>query len=314
MLRYVLNRLLVAIPLLIGLVVISFLYVHVLPGDPVGAMLGVNRTPELEAQLREKFGLDQPLVVQFWNWVTGLLRGDFGLSFRSQQPVSELIAGRLPAALQLGVASFVIMLLVGIGLGTAAGLRPGGALDRVITSVTLVGLSIPTFALGVALIVVGSIITGWLPSSGYVPFAESPVDNIRSLILPALTLGVISAPPLVRLTRQIVIETSNNEFVRYARSRGLSRRTIVNRYVLRNSWPQLISIVGLSFGLLLGGSIIAEQLFAWPGTGQLLFSAVEERDYAMIQAAVLLYGGLFIALNLLTEVLQGVLDPRIRLK
>lgn len=312
MLRYAAGRLLAAVPLLLGLTVLSFFYVHVLPGDPVSAMLGVNTDPALVAQLRHQFGLDQPLVKQFWSWLDGLARGNLGVSFRSQLPVFDLIRGRVPAAAELGLGGLVVMVVFGVGGGLIAGIHRGHRVDALINSVAIIGLGIPGFFVGVLLIAVLSLKLHVLPSGGYTPFTADPAANLRALVMPALTLGASGAPFLARLSRSAVLTVLESEYVSYGRSKGLGEVQLSIRYVLRNAMPQLVAAIGLSVGALLGGSVIVEQLFVWPGTGQLILAAVNERDYAMIQAVILLYGGIFILVNLLAELVQGLLDPRIR--
>jgi peptide/nickel transport system permease protein len=312
MLGYTLRRLAVSIPLLAALAIASFFYVHVLPGDPVSAMLGVNTSPQLVQQLRHEFGLDRPLTTQFADWVTGLLHGNLGLSFRSQLPVTSLISGRIPAALELALSGLVVMIVLGVGGGLIAGLRRGSRLDGAITGLSLLGLAVPAFTFGALLVTWFAIHWRLLPSGGYVPFSQDPVQSIRSAILPGVTLGVAGAPYLARLTRSATIEVVAAEYVRFARARGLPRRYLLTQVVLRNVLPRLAAAIALTIGFLLGGSIVVEQLFTWPGTGQLAYAAVQERDYTMIEAITLLYGGVFIVVNLLGELAQGALDPRIR--
>jgi peptide/nickel transport system permease protein len=313
MAAYAVRRILVAIPMVCGLLVLTFFYVHILPGDPVGAMLGPNQNPQLVHELRHEFGLDRPLLAQFGAWVSGLVHGNLGISFRSQFPVSDLVFGRVPAAAELALGGLVVMLAVGIPAGLAAGMRRGSLIDRSINTVALFGLAVPGFYIGVLLVLIFSLKLNLLPSQGYVPFSQDPIGNLRTLVLPATTLGLSAAPFLARLTRSAVIEVMESKFIPFAHSKGLAPIRISTRYVLRNTWPHLVAVIALSVGFLLGGSIVVEQIFSWPGTGQLVFAAVQERDYTMIQAVILLYGMTFVCVNLIGELIQGLLDPRIRL-
>ncbi len=313
MIRYALHRLLLAVPLLAGLTVLAFIYVRLIPGDPVTAMLGVNSDPELVAQIRRQTGLDLPWWQQLWAWVAGLPRGDLGRSFRSQLPIGPIVADRIPATVQLAVGSLVVALLLALPAGIIAGRRPGTRTDKLITSATLLGLAVPGFWLGTLLMVVLALKLRLLPSQGYVPFTVDPMANLRLLVLPALTLGLAITPYLARLTRAAVIEVNAEPYVPYARSKGLRERRVATAYMFRNALPSLVSAIGLTIGFLLAGSIVVEELFNWPGTGRLIIRAVTERDYAMVQALVLVYGAVFVVVNLLAELAQAVLDPRIRL-
>lgn len=312
--RYTVSRVLVSLPILLGLVILTFFYVHVLPGDPVTAMLGVNQDPALIADLRHKLGLDKSVVVQFWAWFGDLAHADLGISYSSERPVTELIVGRLPATIELAVAAFVIMLAVGIPAGLLAGMRPGSRIDHAINMTAIVGLAIPGFFVGMLLLVALSLTLRVLPSQGYVEFAADPLGNLSTLCLPAITLGISNVPYLVRLVRLEVREVMAHAYVPYARGKGLPNGMITRRYVIRNVAPRLVTIISLTIGGLLGGSIIVESLFGWPGMGQLVASAVSGRDYGMIQAAVLLYGMIFVVFNLAGEILQAALDPTIRLQ
>ncbi|MFG2044528.1 ABC transporter permease [Dactylosporangium sp. NPDC048998] len=313
MLRYALRRMLLAVPLLFGLSVLSFVYVRLIPGDPITAMLGVNSNPTVVAQLRERFGLDRPLLSQYGDWLAGMVHGDLGVSFRSQIPISTIIVDRIPATLQLAGAGLVVTLLIAIPAGVAAGMRPGSRLDSMITSATLFGLAVPAFFLGTLLMMLLALKLHLVPSQGYVPFADDAAQSMRLTVLPALTLGLAISPYLARLTRSAVVEVAQEPFVPFARAKGLAQRRISIGYVLRNALPSLVAALGLTIASLMAGSIVVEALFNWPGMGRLVVGAVTERDYAMVQALVLIYGALFIVVNLAGELAQGLLDPRVRL-
>lgn len=313
MTRYVVRRLLFAVPLLFGLSVLAFGYVRLIPGDPVTAMLGVNSDPHLVAQLRHQMGLDAPWYQQYFAWVSNVTRGDLGLSFRSRMPVSDILIGRVPATVELAVGGMVVGLLLAITAGLIAGFRHGGKADSVITGGILVGLATPGFWLGTLLMILLALRLKLLPSQGYIPFTEDPAMNLKLLVLPSLTLGAAIAPYLARLMRTSVVEVVDDPSVNYARAQGLPEPTIARRVVLRISMPSMVVAVALTVGFLLAGSIVVEELFNWPGMGRLVSSGVSERDYPMIQALILVYGTVFIVANVVAEVLQGVLDPRVRL-
>lgn len=313
MLTYTLRRVALMIPLLFGLSVVSFLYVHAIPGDPVTAMLGVNGNPPLVRQLSHQFGLDQPLVSQYKEWLDHIAHGSLGVSFRSQQPIGPIIGAHLPETIQMAVGGGIVMMLLAIPAGVSAGMRPGSKLDQIVTSMTLVGLGIPAFWLGTVVLLLVGLKWRIVPSQGYVPFFSDPTRSLELSIMPFVVLGLAISPYLARLTRTAVVEVIQQPSIPFARAKGLSSRTITVRYVLRNTWPPITAALALTIGGLLGGSIVVEALFGWPGMGTLLVDGVNQRDYSMVQALVLIYGAIFLAVNLAAELIQAALDPRVRL-
>lgn len=313
MARYVAWRLLFAVPLLFGLSVLAFGYVRVIPGDPVIAMLGVNSDPTLVAQLRGQMGLDRPWYQQYFAWLGHVGTGDLGLSFRSKIPVSQILIDRIPATLELALGGMAVGLVLAISAGLLAGFKRGSKVDSFITGGILLGLATPGFWLGTLLMILLALRLKWLPAQGYVPFVEDPAMSLRFLVLPTLTLGAAIAPYLARLMRAAVVEVVADPSVNYARAQGLPEATIARKVVLRISMPSMIVAVALTVGFLLAGSIVVEELFNWPGMGRLVVAGVSERDYPMIQALMLVYGVIFIVVNVIAEVLQGILDPRVRL-
>ena len=313
MARYVAWRLLFAVPLLFGLSVLAFGYVRLIPGDPVTAMLGVNSDPTLVAQLRDQMGLDRPWYQQYFAWLGHVSTGDLGLSFRSKIPVSQILIDRIPATLELALGGMVVGLALAISAGLLAGFKRGSKVDSFITGGILVGLATPGFWLGTLLMILLALRLKWLPAQGYVPFVDDPAMSLRFLVLPTLTLGAAIAPYLARLMRAAVVEVVADPSVNYARAQGLPEATIARKVVLRISMPSMIVAVALTVGFLLAGSIVVEELFNWPGMGRLVVAGVNERDYPMIQALMLVYGVIFIVVNVIAEVLQGILDPRVRL-
>jgi peptide/nickel transport system permease protein len=312
LLKYTLYRLATLVPLLFGLSIAMFLYIHLIPGDPVAGMLGPGGTPQLIAQLRHQFGLDQPITTQYWHWLTGLLQGNLGISFISRQPISSILVDRIPASLELTGAGMLAIVLFGWPAGFFAGLFKGSWFDRVVSTVAAVGLSVPQFWLGTIFIVVLAVKLQWLPAEGYVPFTTDPAGNLRDLVMPALTLGLSLAPYLTRMTRAATIEVQQEQFVRQAQAKGLRGRTIIWRYSARNGVLPVVIIFGLQLGALLGGQVIVETLFNWPGVGRLLVTGVIQRDYFLVQAVILVIATFYVLLYLGTELVQAWLDPRLR--
>jgi peptide/nickel transport system permease protein len=313
MTRYVVKRLLLSVPLLFGLSLLAFAYVRIIPGDPVTAQLGVNADPQLVAQVKHQMGLDLPWYQQYFAWLGHVATGDLGVSFRSRMPVSDILIDRIPATFELALGGMAIGLLLAIPFGLWAGFKRGTRVDSVVTGGILVGLATPAFWLGTLMMLLLALHLRWLPSQGYIAFNEDPTENMRLLVLPSLTLGAAIAPYLARLMRASVVEVVSEPSVNYARAQGLRERTIASRVVLRISVPSMIVAVALTVGFLLAGSVVVENLFNWPGMGRLVSDGVNERDYPMIQALILVYGLIFIVVNVVAEVLQGLLDPRVRL-
>lgn len=314
MLNYTLKRIALILPLLLGLSILVFIYVRAIPGDPVTAMLGVQANPELVARLQAQYGFDRPIIDQYLLWLGHVLHGDLGISFRSQMPVAPLIAARLPATIQLMLGGLIVALSLAIPGGILAGTRQRSRADTIITTMTLIGLGSPGFFIGTLLILVFALGLGVLPSQGYVAFAVDPVLSIRDTVLPALSVGVVVAPYATRVVRSIVIDIMREPFVPYADARGLRERVIFWRYIVRNLMPQFAVVFGALVGSLLAGSVVIESLFNYPGMGRTFVGAVNERDYAMIQALILVYGLIFVVVNLAAEIAQAILDPRIRLQ
>lgn len=313
MLRYLLHRVAVLVPLIFGLSALMFLYIHIIPGDPVAGMLGPSGTPTLVAQLRHQFGLDQPIPVQYWHWLSGLVRGNLGISFISRQPIAPTLVNRIPASLELTAAGMLAVVVIGWPLGFLAGLYRDSWLDHVVSSIASVGLAIPQFWLGTLFILIFAIKLGLLPAEGFVSLSADPSQNLRDLLMPALALGLSLSPYLMRMTRAATIEVQQELFVIQARAKGLRRWTIVRRYVARNAILPVIIVLGLQLGALIGGQVVIEELFGWPGIGHLLIEGVVQRDYFMIQAVILVIAVFYVLLYLGTELVQAWLDPRIRL-
>lgn len=313
MLRYFVSRVMFMIPLVFLLSALLFVYMRVLPGDPVAGILGPEATPELVAQLRAKFGLDQPILSQYVVWLTDLFQGNLGISYTSQQEITPLLIARIPATLQLLLSGFFVSLTIGLPLGFLAGRKRGTPLDNILSTLSLIGLSTPIFWIGTLFVMFVGVSWKLLPAEGYIPFSEDPMLSLKLTILPALTLGLVLAPYLARLTRAATIEVEHESFMHQARANGLKGATITFRYSARNVLPQILVVLGMQLGGLLGGQVIVEQLFNWPGVGRLLIQGALQRDYPMVQAVILIIAILFVLINLLVEILHALMDKRIRL-
>ncbi len=314
MARFVLRRTAQSLVALLGVSIVVFALIHLVPGDPIRAALGTRFDPEVYELLRERSGLDQPLVVQYVDWLGRAVQGDLGVSFRSGAPVTTVLAARIPPTAVLAVASLVVGIVVAIPAGIIAAVRQGKAADYLATGFSQVGVSIPDFWYGIMLILIFSVTLGWLPPLGYTEFGEDPVDFARRLILPAVTAGVVTGAILTRFVRSSVLEALNADHVRLARAKGLPERYILRHHVLRNAWIPIVTVTGLQLGTLLGGIVIVEVVFAWPGLGRLALDAVERRDYPVLQGAVLFMAGAFLVINLLVDLLYAKLDPRIAVR
>jgi peptide/nickel transport system permease protein len=313
--RYLAQRLAGAIPTLLGVSVLTFAFIRLIPGDAIAARLGTSTalTPEQLASLRAYFGLDQPLPVQFWTWLTSLAHGDAGYSIRTGRPVLVEIAQRLPATLELALAAAVIAVSVGVPLGLLSALRPHSRLDVIARIGGLVALSLPSFWLGTLIIVLFSLYLRWLPNTGgYVEFVQDPLANLGLILFPSITLGLGLAAATMRMTRSAMLDVLGADYVRTATAKGLAPRVIVRRHVLKNGLIVVVTLLGIQVGQLLGGAVVVEEIFSVPGVGRMLLAAIVQRDYALVQGAVLGIAVLFVAVNIFVDLLYGYLDPRIR--
>jgi peptide/nickel transport system permease protein len=309
---YILGRLLQFIPTLFVVSIVVFLMVRAIPGDPAHILLGPTARPEQIEALRASMGLDEPIWTQYLWWIEGVLRGDLGRSWINNFPVAELIRQKLPATIALAVGSMTVAVLIAFPLGILSALRPGSWIDRFTGLYSGLMLAIPTFWLGVLLVLVVSLRLGWLPPSGYVPFSEDPLGAIRLLLLPSLTLGAYLSAIFARFLRTAMGEVLAQDYVRTATGKGLPERAVVRNHVLRNALIPVVTMLGIQFGGLLGGTVIVEAIFDWPGLGRLLITSISSRDYAVVQGTILLAASAFLIVNLLTDLTYGLLDPRIR--
>ncbi|EKE0343061.1 glutathione ABC transporter permease GsiC [Salmonella enterica] len=306
MLNYVLKRLLGLIPTLLIVAVLVFLFVHLLPGDPARLIAGPEADAQVIALVRQQLGLDQPLHVQFWRYITHVLQGDFGTSMVSRRPVSEEIASRFLPTLWLTITSMIWAVLFGMAMGIAAAVWRNRWPDRLGMTLAVTGISFPAFALGMLLMQIFSVDLGWLPTVG--------ADSWQHYILPSLTLGAAVASVMARFTRSSFVDVLSEDYMRTARAKGVSETWVVLKHGLRNAMSPVVTMMGLQFGFLLGGSIVVEKVFNWPGLGRLLVDSVDMRDYPVIQAEVLLFSLEFILINLVVDVLYAAINPAIRYK
>jgi peptide/nickel transport system permease protein len=310
MLAFLTRRILIAIPTVILISIIIFGLQKLLPGDPVLAMAGEDRNPEVLDYLREKYRLNDPIYVQYFHWIGNAVAGDLGISLRTQQPVLELIGEKLPVTIQLAVMALAIALLVGVPAGVLSAYRKGTWIDWLANVVALSGLSVPNFWLGIMLILLVSVRLGWLPASGYLPLSEDPFRSIQTMIMPAFVLGTALAATLMRHTRSAMLGVLRSDYVRTARAKGLRERTVILKHALRNALIPIVTVTTLLFGELLSGAVLTEQIFTIPGFGKLVVDAVFNRDYAVVQGIVLCTAVAFIAMNILADAAYRVLNPR----
>jgi len=304
MARYLLRRLLLTVPVLLGVATLVFALIHLVPGDPAQAMLGDGASQEDIVKLRQSLGLDRPLLSQYTSFLSGVVRGDLGRSFRNNAPVTAQIRERFANTAVLALAAMLVAMLFAIPLGIVAAVYKGRFVDHAAMTLALVGISMPNFWLGPLLAILFSVRLGWLPVSG--------TGSVAHLILPAVTLGAALSAILARMTRASLLEELRELYVLAARARGLSGSRAVLRHAFRNSLIPIVTIIGLQFGAVLTGTIITETIFAWPGVGRLLIQAINFRDYPLIQGCILFISVTYVAMNLLTDLTYGYLDPRIR--
>ncbi len=310
---YALKRLWQMAPVMLLVSIAVFSIIHLIPGNPAQIVAGPNATPEQLAALEARMGLDQPLWTQYAIWLKNVLSGDLGVSYINKYPVSKMIAQRVPATVELALVSGVIALLIALPLGILAALRPGSTIDVITTGFSALSFAMPGFFLLILLIMLFSQELRWLPPSGRPALLEQPGLWAKSVILPAFTLGIGVAANLVRYLRSSLLEVLNQDYVRTARAKGLAEKRVIWRHALPNSLIPVVTVFGLQLGDLLSGAIIIESIYAWPGVGRLTIQAIEWRDYALLQANVLLIVLAFLLVNLLTDLTYGWLDPRIRL-
>ena len=313
MLSYALRRLAMIVPVLLGISVIVFLIMAMIPGDPALAILGSFATPENTAQLRQDLGLDRPLIEQYVVWLGNLLQGDFGRSYSLNRPVLDEVIERLGPTLLLAGASLILCTILGLAAGVVSAVRQYGWQDKALTLAVLVGLSTPSFWLGLILVLIFSVGLRWFPVSGmYAIYGGGGLtDLLHHLVLPAVTLAVVATGVIARLTRSTMLEVLRQDFVRTASAKGLTERTVILRHALRNALVNIVPIIGIQTGFVLGGAVYIETVFQWPGIGRMLVTAISTRDILLVQGGVLVVAACYVLINLAADLIQHMLDPRI---
>jgi peptide/nickel transport system permease protein len=331
-LKYTIRRLLAAIPVLFGLSIVLFAFVHFLPGDPCRSILGQHATVEACNRLRDNLGLDDPLIVQYLEYMGRLLTGDFGASIINNKPFLTEFGIRFPATIELTVAAMIFAVGVGIPLGRLAARHAQGFVDGGVTVISLLGISIPVFVLGLTLVYIFAVQLEWLPTQGRLsPRAQIEyrtgfvlidallagdwatfVDGVQHLILPAIALGSIPMAIITRITRASVLDVNHEDYVRTARAKGLKEKRVDSRHIMRNAWLPVVTVIGLSVGGLLAGAVLTETVFSWPGVGRYVVDAIGNRDYFIVQSSIMIFAVIFLAVNLLVDLSYAYLNPRIR--
>jgi peptide/nickel transport system permease protein len=313
MLAFIVRRLLEAAPVLFLATIVIFLGLRLLPGDPALILAGQDATPETLQAIRAQNGLDQPLPVQYLIWLKNVAHGDLGVSFFTKTPVAQLLAQRIPATLELAIAGMLLTIVVGLPTGIAAAVQNRRLPDWVVSAFNGFAVAVPGFWLGILSILLFSLVLGWLPPGGHGDFLRDPGLELKFLLLPAITLALPFAAGLSRLVKGSMLEVLGDDYVRTARAKGVAENSVVWHHALRNALVPVATILSLTFGRLLGGAVITESVFSWPGVGRLIRDSIGNRDYAVVQACLLMLVVLFIIINLLTDITYGFLDPRIRL-
>ncbi|CAM5795203.1 MULTISPECIES: ABC transporter permease [Brevibacillus] len=309
---YLIKRIISLIPILVGISILVFTILHLVPGDPASIMLGTEATPEAVAVLRAEMGLDKPLISQYLHWAGGLLQGDFGVSVHTGEEILPQILKRFLITLQLTIMAVVIGWTLAIPFGILSAIRSHSKTDKVIRILTLLGISVPNFAIGTLLLLGLSLYFNWFPPIDVVHFWDDPAEAFKVFILPAVTMGIVVAAGVMRMTRSAFMETMDKDFIRTARAKGNSQWTVVMGHALRNSSIPIVTIAGMQIGYLLGGSVIVEQLFSIPGLGQYVLDGIYQRDYPVVQGGVLFVALVFVLVNLIIDLIYTWIDPRIK--
>ncbi len=314
MLKFIINRVLLMIPILLGVSLVTFVIVRSIPGDPVRVLIGFDQraTPEQIENIRHSYGLDQPLPVQYLKWMGHVVQGDLGASLRTKRPLTTELGLRLPVTAELTILAAILGAIPALILGVTAALRRNTRFDWMTTAFTMIGISVPNFLLATVLVLLFSFKLKWLPPVGYTPFTEEPLQNLKTMILPAISLAMPFMAILMRFTRSSVLEVVGQEYVRVARAKGLPKRRVLLRHILPNAGIPILTIAGIQVAALLGGTVIVEQIFGLPGVGRYIYEAISNRDYPVVQSVVLVMATIFVAVSLIVDVLYAVLDPRLR--
>lgn len=301
-----------ALPVIFGISIIAFFLIRLVPGDTITALLGANYNEEQALILRAKYGLDEPVVVQYLIWLKNVFAGDFGISFFTKEPVVKIILERLPVTFELMFISLLYSVFIAIPLGTIAALKRNSAADYGASIFGLLGVSIPNFWLGILLISFFSLKLRWLPSGGYVGFFENPIENIKFMIMPSIALGTAVGAVIMRMTRSSMLEVLGQDYIKMADAKGVTSKRLIIHHALKNSFVPVVTVLGIQMGYLLGGSVVIEKIFSLPGIGQLSLQAITNRDYSLLQGCILLIASGFVIINLIVDIIYAFLDPKIR--
>ncbi|MBC5638319.1 ABC transporter permease [Ornithinibacillus sp. BX22] len=312
MLSFIVKRILSVIPVLFVVSLVIFLIVHLTPGDPAAAMLGIEASEEQIEALNEELGLNLPIYQQYFHWVSGVLKWDFGESYFMKESVTESIFSHLGPTISLALLAEIIALIIAIPIGIIAAYRRGSFTDQSLMVTSLLGMAVPSFLLGLLLMLLFGVQLQWLPVAGYKPLSAGWWNHLQYLILPAIALGAIQAALVARMTRSSMLEVLNKSFIKTARSKGLKERKVVIKHALRNAFLPVLTVIGQSFGTLVTGAVVVETIFNLPGLGQLIINSIERRDFAVIQGVVLFVTLIYVFINLIVDLLYGVIDPRVR--
>lgn len=310
---YLLKRILSAIPVLLIVSIVIFLIIHITPGNPASVILGEEATPEQIAELEESLGLNLPIHQQYFNWIVGVFQGDLGTSFFMREPVTTSIADRIVPTFSLAVFAQIIALVIAIPIGVLAANKRGSMTDTTMMIFALLGMSIPSFLLALLLVLLFGVQLGWLPVAGYRALTDGLMEHLKYLILPAISLGMIQAALIARMTRSSMLEVLNMNYIKSARAKGVKNFKLIVKHAFRNALLPILTVVGQTFGSLITGAVVVETVFNIPGIGQLIINSVERRDFAVIQGVILFITFLYIVLNLIIDILYGIIDPRVRL-
>lgn len=313
MISYIIKRVLSLIPVLLVVSIVIFGIIHITPGDPASVILGEEASPEQIQELREQLGLNEPIYMQYIHWITDVMRGDLGTSYFMKEPVSDAIFEHLKPTASLAALAMIISIIIAIPIGIAAANRQGTITDQSMMGFALLGMSIPSFLLGLLLIILVGVQLRWLPVAGYQPLSAGVWTHLKYLIMPAVSLGSIQAALIARMTRTSMLEVLNMNYIKTARAKGVKNRLIVYKHALRNAFLPILTVLGQTFGTLVAGAVVTETIFNIPGIGQLIINSVERRDYSVIQGVVLFVTLSYVFINLFIDLLYGLIDPRVRL-
>lgn len=314
MIGYILKRLFSVIPVLLISSVVIFSIIHLTPGDPATILLGDDANSEQIKELREEMGLNDSIFKQYWDWISSALYGDLGNSYFMKQPVFEAIKSHIGPTVSLAIIAEIIALFISIPLGILAAIKRGTSTDQFVMVLSLAGMAVPSFLLAVFFALIVGVNLGWLPVAGYSPLSSGLWEHVKYLIMPAISLGAIQAALIARMTRSSMLEILNKDFIKMARAKGVKERTIIYGHTLKNAFLPILTVIGATLGSLITGSVVTETIFNIPGIGQLIINSIERRDYSVIQGIVLFVTFTYVMVNLLIDLLYGVLDPRVRLK